>query len=315
MKKQLLIGLAAISAQLSFAQLSPDGTSMLIDYGNGSSNCFFNSAPNNGGIAANGATIQVLDPNSSPTAYHLADGTLTLPSVADVTTGNGGATWFSIPAVDLQADACVSASAAGLVVDLSSTGNGKIQVTAEADIDGATLEIFLGGPGAFFPSSSTFNTGDGSSIIASHTFTAANTEETYTIDLEAIDQTVWDAWGASDSIQALGFRSQTNDAVFKISSIQIGSEVVGLFERVRNEEFQSYPNPANQNLNIELGNNESIASYQLMNLTSEVVLSESLTSANNTASLNTNNLKDGVYMLQITSTSGNILSKKVVIKH
>ena len=312
MKKGLLLGLAVATAQLSFGQLTVDGKGYNYDNTSASSNCFLNSAPNNGGIRTIGATFTA---TATTTQLESASGPLILTSVADVTVGDESATWFGLPFIDLDNDACTRLFSVNEGVDLSTPGNGIIEVVAESNTAGAVLEIFLGGPGENFPSSSTFNTGNGASIIASYTFANADEEVTYTINLEEIDETVWADWADKDSIQSIGFRSQTNDAVFEISQVKIGSSVVGLFEKVRNTNFKSYPNPANGLLNVELANNEKVVSYEVMDLTSQVIVSENLSTSSNIATLNTSTIEEGVYVIKINTASGNILSKKIVIKH
>ena len=218
MKKNVLLGILGLTAVSLSAQLSNGGTGYTLDNTNASSQCYLNSAPNNGGIISPGNTLTA---SASTNSLASASGPLELTSVATVPVG-GSVTWFGLPTI--QNGQCETMYSTNQGVDLTSSG--KITLSAEASAIGATLEFYLGGEGQWNPATSTYNTGSGSSIIASHTFTTANAAETINFDLATLDATVWAGWAGKNKIQSIGYRSGTNAATFKIYSVKLGADAV-----------------------------------------------------------------------------------------
>ena len=308
MKKTILSALALVSMATSFAQLSQDNAGYVYDNTNAASNCYLNSAPNNGGIMSVGNTL-TNDSKSSSLAG--TSGPLVLTSVATLPQG-GTATWFPLPYIDAVKDQCTTLNGAALGVDL--TNNSKVEVTGTASVDGAVLEVFLGGEGQWSPGTSTYNTGNaGASIIAS--VTLGTTAGTFVIDFASIDQTVWDAWTGRNKVQSIGFRSATAGAVFNVSKVNIGTSVlVGTADQLETT-VSVYPNPANGSVKVGLSTSASQVSVEMMSLTSQVVMSEVVAVNNNEVNLNTEAIADGIYILKINAGLATELTKKVVIKH
>ncbi len=216
-KKLLLALVCAISLNLS-AQLNIAGDGFTLTNTNANSNCYKSTAPNNGGIMSHGSTI-VSGPN------YLTSTTLELVSVASIPSG-GTVTWFAIPVVvgSGQSATCGTLYSTSQGINMSSTS--KVSITAAASAAGAVLEFYLGGEGQWSPETSTYNTGAGSSIIASHTFAAANTPETFSIDYSSLNSSVWAGWAGKSKVQCVGYRSGTNGVTFKVNETKIGADAV-----------------------------------------------------------------------------------------
>lgn len=72
-----------------------------------------------------------------------------------------------------------------------------------------------------------------------------------------------------------------------------------------------YPNPVEDLLHIQIGNNQNISQVQLINSLGQIVLNEKGNTLDN-YDLNVESLKSGFYVLQINTTAGSI-SKKIII--
>lgn len=309
MKKKLLLLSAIAIATVSSAQL--DGTTgYTYDATSASSLCFLNLAPGNGGV--------MTDANSTfvKQDYLLSSsGPLTLVSQSDLT-GLSDAIWFALPTVVGVApnDQCSKLYTESLGFDM--TSNSKMQITWESDVVGAELEIFIGGGAEWYPSTSTYNTGGPAgqeTIIASVTADAANVSQSNPVDFNAIDATVWGAWAGKNNIEAIGFRSKTADATFKISKVNLGSAFsdVSTNEVVVNA-LNVYPNPASDELNVVFDAN-SASSVELTDLTGKVVSVQTSKIGANTISFDVANVNAGVYFVTIKNAAGNT-AKKVIIK-
>jgi hypothetical protein len=75
-----------------------------------------------------------------------------------------------------------------------------------------------------------------------------------------------------------------------------------------NTQVKVYPNPASENLNIELTGNSNNATYTIFNQLGKPVLSGNITKQ----PINCNNLSTGVYLL-IIRTENNRISRKIMI--
>lgn len=80
-------------------------------------------------------------------------------------------------------------------------------------------------------------------------------------------------------------------------------------EDMEKENITVYPNPAHNYFKVELAG-DSKANIQLFNLVGQQVYSET---ASNTTTINTSNLKAGIYMLKV-SQNGKVYTSKVVVK-
>ena len=274
----------------------------------GSSNCIFNSAPNNGGILVHGNTIL-----NGP-QYALTSGLVLTSNDSASSTFDKQVTWFGFPAVNGTG---VSAQCANLNtisenIDLSAAGNGKVAVDISSDVSGASFDFFLGN-GAYYPTSSTYNTGSGDAIVANGVVSAANTKETFEFDFELLDAAIWGAWTEKSMIESFGFRSNTSDAVFTVSAIRVGTELrqVNVNEAVV-VSLNVYPNPATDQLNVAF-DAASASSVQLTDLTGKVVDVQTAKVGANTISFDVANVNAGVYFLNISNAAGNT-AQKVIIK-
>ncbi len=212
----VLLGSATISAS---AQLNTAGTGYTLNNTSITSQCNISDLglTTNAGIMTVGTTL-----TASASVHALPTGTtgpLELTSVSTVPVG-GTPTWFALPVVDGSACSSLFTKSQGV----NMTNDSKVSITFEASAAGAVLELWIGTGGPWNTTSSTYST-NGSSIFATSTATAANTSETVTFDYATLDATVWAAWTERNLVQAYGFRSGTNGAVFKITEIKFGSDV------------------------------------------------------------------------------------------
>ena len=301
--KKLLLTTSVLALTLSAsAQLSgTDGYTM--DNKLGSSNCVINAGlPNNGGIM-NGDQNTFIAKESKLTV----DG-LTLVSLATVPANQKVASWYALPAID--GESCSTLNGVSKGVDM--TNSSKVTIIAKSSDARATLEFYLGGEGQWGPASSTYNTGSGKGIVASHTFSTTE-DETFTFDFSTLDATVWAGWAGKNLIQSVGFTSATNSATFMISQVLIGSKSISSnsVSEVSGSDFSVYPNPASDVVTVTLASSSS-ASVELSDLAGNVVSSQSV-SGTNSVSINTANVSAGVYVVSVKSATG-VSAQKVVIK-
>jgi hypothetical protein len=106
---------------------------------------------------------------------------------------------------------------------------------------------------------------------------------------------------------------KTGNMINSTLSNFINSNFAGIDEPTENSLFAVYPNPASNGFNIQTnelsGNNYSL---QIINLLGEVVYSKNKINQQ-TQYIETNNLVDGLYFIQI-KTDKSISSKKIIIK-
>jgi hypothetical protein len=234
MIKKLLVFILGTTTLAASAQLNGSSTGLVLDYTNASSDCNINDGlPGTDGVMQDGNSF---DNSNSNSAANLADPSLVgkylfsdgLKLISN-SSPTGNASWFPIAVVQGSGASalCKNLFLEGLYIDMSS--NTEVTITAKADAIGATLEFYIGEGSAtaqWSAVSSTYNTGT-ASIIASHTFTTANADETFTFDLAAIGTTDWDAWSGKSLIQSVGYRSKTASATFNVKRIEFGSESSG----------------------------------------------------------------------------------------
>ena len=282
MKKTLLsLGIVALSFG-AFAQLN-DGDGYNLDNLDGTSNCFVNTAPNNGGIMAVGGAFTATASTQNLTANGLV---LETKSSLDDDTP----VWFPLPAV--VGDQCKSLFDADNAGGLDMTNNTQVKIYLSSDTEGAVLDFYLGGLGQYNPSSSTYNTGgtDNGTIEAQITIDAADEETVVTLDFAAgqLGGDFWTNWVAKSTIQSYGFHSRTAEAIFTITKIEFGSVVTSLEENAEKVSFEVYPNPAQSTVNFN---------YEVNGVV-EVELSNSLgtaVSSTTGTSLDVSELPAGIY--------------------
>jgi len=83
--------------------------------------------------------------------------------------------------------------------------------------------------------------------------------------------------------------------------------------------FDIFPNPANKSINISLNNNINTndkISIEIYDLIGKKVLSSNLNNINrNQVSLNTENLKQGVYLVSISKNGNTVTTNRLMIEH
>jgi expansin (peptidoglycan-binding protein) len=217
MIKRLLFFILGTTALAASAQLNSAGTGLVLDYSDAASNCNLNGTmPGNDGVMQYGNSIK-------QTSYLQVGGYLVLESVSSVP-GGAEATWFPVAVVD--GENCSSLWLTSGRIDM--TNDTEITMTAKSSSIGATLEFFVGAGGSQWSvGSSTYHEGAG--VIFSHTFTTADTDETFAIDLAAISgsEATWNEWVGKNDIHAIGYRSATDGAVFSVKRLEIGAESTG----------------------------------------------------------------------------------------
>ena len=213
MIKKLLFAVFGTASFISSAQMNSAGDGLTLTNTNWQSNCYANIAPGNGGIMSHGTNIE------SGNDYIPANlGPYEFVSKAE-NSGSPGAAWFSIPVV--VGDQCNNLFSEDIGIDMSS--NSKVTITAKADEAGAEIEFYLGSEGQWSPTTSTWWTGT-AEIKVSHTFAAADVEETFTFDFSVANPTGWSDWSGKSKIQSMGFYSKTETATFNIYEIKFGAD-------------------------------------------------------------------------------------------
>jgi PKD repeat protein len=151
-----------------------------------------------------------------------------------------------------------------------------------------------------------WNWGDGTNSnlpFPNHTYTNGGF---YTICL-----TITDSLGCTNTFCDSTYIQKTTNTIVNLNVIPNGS--IGIIEQNKISVFSAFPNPASDGINIQLnqlvGNNYSL---QLVNLLGEIVYSKNKLSQQ-TQYIETNNLSDGLYFIQL-KTDKSISSKKIIIK-
>jgi hypothetical protein len=90
-------------------------------------------------------------------------------------------------------------------------------------------------------------------------------------------------------------------------------DVTTEIDEVQIPEFRMFPNPATSNtLNISFDNPESIDNIAVFNTSGQMMIRENNISKQ--VQLNIGNLAEGLYIVKVSSTGGQITTKKVVVK-
>lgn len=76
-----------------------------------------------------------------------------------------------------------------------------------------------------------------------------------------------------------------------------------------------FPNPANQKLELAFAQNNSNKEVKITNILGSVVKSQSINKLESNAVINTQDLEDGVYFVQLLSNGKIESNKRVIIKH
>ena len=332
MIKKLLFSALSVAALTAGAQLNSSGTGYTLDNTNAASQCNIDGegGSTNGAIMAEGNSISATGTENLAIP---AGGPLVLVSTSSF--GTGTPTWFAIPSV--SGEACSNLFDQSKSVDMSN--DSKVSITVESNLTGAKLELWIGtaGPTAWWQAgASTFNTGDGSSIFAESTLSAANTPETFTFDYAAIDGDVWDAFSAKNAIRMYGFRSMTEGATFKVTEVKFGSDVsddngggATCSDGIQNQDetgvdcggatcspctatavnelnsldyISAYPNPANSSITFD--GLAGVQSVEIFSSIGESVSTQLLNGNFEQVSVDLVNLTSGIYIAKFTTASG-----------
>jgi|GEM_PF-3405641 len=79
-------------------------------------------------------------------------------------------------------------------------------------------------------------------------------------------------------------------------------------------DFSMFPNPVDDNLNIELNKNYKILEYKIYSSNGKIIKSENLDILDNKININTNHLKTGVYFIEI-KTNSQIINNSFIKRH
>lgn len=121
--------------------------------------------------------------------------------------------------------------------------------------------------------------------------------------------------GGTHTIRLEGF--QTTTSTFSILAddvvLSVDGDVIGLFEFEKATSVKVYPNPANEEINLDFGVLKGAASISIVSVDGTVVSQYEMNEVfGKTATFNTENLNNGVYMVQIIN-NGNVSTERIVI--
>jgi hypothetical protein len=320
MKKTILTLCAVVGSMgLSMAQMNGTNTAFTLIYQNatGTQNCLANVAPNNASVATNGGMFA----NVSGTAYAVASG-VALTTITSGGTANGF-NMFDFPLTTGTGPSAVCSSyransgTAGL--DFSTQSNAKVRLYITASADNTPVQFWLGhSGGSYYPASSTYNVGNGSSAIQN---LIVNTTTTY-IDIDYTGSTftsAWAAWAGSNDIDMWGltYTGSTANITVTVQKILFGASLVTTTgtssANVVNDQVSLYPNPAKGSFNIDMTAMANTESASVKVLNANGLLVKEFTTNNALEMISTDGLNRGIYMVQITS-GNKIATKKVVVE-
>ena len=303
MKKLLLSGSALLMFLGASAQMASGGDGFTYDNTSGASNCLVNSLPSNGGVGFYGGSFT----ESTNFITKEGDGSFLLQTESELASFPTPLWFFIHETTGEGEDAQCTPLGSNGGVDMSSQS--VVTILAKASSVNDTLEFFLAS-GTGFPQTSTYNIGDGSSILARHAFEKAGEYELFTFDFASIDADVWDGWAEKNAVHQIGFRSATAGATFNVLKIGLGSsngEIINSTSSVAKASVSVYPNPATDVLNVSVGAGN--ANVQLSSVTGAVVASAN---GSGNVVLSTSTVPAGLYVVTVNSASGTTTSKVVI---
>src|SRR5690606_5450882 len=98
------------------------------------------------------------------------------------------------------------------------------------------------------------------------------------------------------------------DAIFHYEDI----EETGIANLKSNVNFNLYPNPASDNITIEIKDDETIHRIQIVNVSGQVVFNNKVPLAASKLTIPVHHLSSGIYYLNIRSTKGKGVQSFVV---
>lgn len=187
----------------------------------------------------------------------------------------------------------------GINVDVSSISNSRhgFQITAERVSDGSKIGTFT--------ADGTDNQLVNGGTHITHTFTG-NSKKSWNFQWKSPSTNVGDVKFYVAALAGNGAGTGGDEVVTTASTVN----VLGIAEANRLE-FDMYPNPASNNLTIQLPSGSEKAVVQLYDNIGRLALTKNISSSNN--KLSVNNLSTGIYILKILS-DGKIGSQKFMKK-
>jgi len=130
------------------------------------------------------------------------------------------------------------------------------------------------------------------------TGTAASTWTAFSIDLE------YRTGETPDTMNVIIMSSDGRDSVHAgttllIDNLSLEGVVSGIANQPANSNFQVYPNPANEELNIQLNSENNKATISIYNTLGELVMTSKTNSINNKLSIR--NLPSGIYIIDVNN--------------
>jgi hypothetical protein len=112
-------------------------------------------------------------------------------------------------------------------------------------------------------------------------------------------------------------RQELDCSPLKWDTVVVYMNPVGLEKlKLLNEELEIYPIPANEKLELRIGNIDLIKKFEsiaIFNSLGQMVREEEILIKEKTLQINTNDLSDGIYFLQLRSSDNEIINKRFVI--
>jgi hypothetical protein len=96
------------------------------------------------------------------------------------------------------------------------------------------------------------------------------------------------------------------------SNVQNNRMAIGVNEGVLKNKVKIYPNPAHENLNIDLSGINGDAEVVMHNILGQVVYSDKIIYGITSGSINTSSLAEGVYTLTLSTTEGKLVYKIII---
>ncbi len=299
--------MALLASTATFAQFTPGDIAFTQDMGATGTNCAVNStAPLLGQLVTGG--------NQTGNTFNVTDLVYEYTSKASVNAAGASPGWYGFLYKN-SSDICSNILDEG-GVDMSHTADQKLLVRAKASNDGAVLRIYLGSvpPANSYPNNfSTYNLGDGSSIIWTINLTTSFADYTYDYSQYSAFTTIWTA--GNTSVNALGLDGLTASTVYQIEKFEVGAGVVTANTAATqvNNQVALFPNPAKGSFNLDMTamNNTEDATVKVLNTNGQLV--KEFTTSSATPSVSTEGMNKGIYMVQVTSAN-KVATKKVVVE-
>ena len=186
----------------------------------------------------------------------------------------------------------------GINVDISSTSNSRhgFQVTAEKVSDGTKIGTFIVG------GTDTQLTNNDGNIVQT---TAGNSQKTWDFNWKSPSS---NAGAVKFYVAAVAGNGSGSDGDQVVTATSTDFRILGIAEEKRLD-FDMYPNPASENLTIQLPSGSDKATVQFYDYIGKLALTKEITTSNN--KILVDDLSTGVYILKVVS-DGKIGSQKFI---